>query len=453
VLSSVTAEADSRDFASLLHRFKERAATVGVVGLGYVGLPLGLAALEAGFDVLGFDINPERVDAINGARQVISYLEPEVMRRAVDSGRWSATSDFSRLAEPDALLICVPTPVTKNRDPDLSFVRETAEAVARSLRQGQLVVLESTTWPGTTREIVQPILERTGLKVGEDVWLAFSPEREDPGNANYSTRTIPKVVGADDRQSRELAVTLYSQMITQVVEVSTAGAAEATKLTENIFRAINIALANELKLVYQEMGIDVWEVIDAASTKPFGYMPFYPGPGLGGHCIPVDPFYLTWKAREYGLETRFIELAGQINTAMPRVVVDRMAEALNQTAAKGLKGARVLMIGVAYKKNVDDLRGSPSLVLMELIERRGASCDFHDPHIPIIPNTREHPELAGRRSTPIPPRALPTYDVVLISTDHDAVDYEAIASDARLVVDTRNVMARRGLFNNRVVKA
>lgn len=453
MLASGTAGAAGRDFASLLQRLKARDATVGVVGLGYVGLPLGLAALEAGFDVLGFDINSERVDAINGARQVISYLEPEVMRRAVDSGRFHATTDFARLAEADAVLICVPTPVTKNRDPDLSFVRDTTETVARSLRHGQLVVLESTTWPGTTREVVQPILEQTGLKVGEDVWLAFSPEREDPGNANYSTRTIPKIVGADDRQSRELSVMLYSQMITKVVEVSTAGAAEATKLTENIFRAINIALVNELKLVYQEMGIDVWEVIEAAATKPFGYMPFFPGPGLGGHCIPVDPFYLTWKAREYGLETRFIELAGQINTAMPRVVVDRMAEALNQTAGKGLKGARVLMIGVAYKKNVDDLRESPSLVLMELIERRGASCDFHDPHIPAIPNTREHPELAGRRSVTITPAALPTYDIVLISTDHDAVDYAAISSQARLVVDTRNIMARRGLLNDRVVKA
>lgn len=453
MFASTTAGADARDFASLLRRFRDREATIGVVGLGYVGLPLALAALEAGFDVLGFDINPERVDAINGGRQVISYLEPETMRRAVDSGRLHATTDFSRLAEPDAILICVPTPVTKNRDPDLSFVRETTETIARSLRQGQLVVLESTTWPGTTREIVQPILERTGLKVGEDVWLAFSPEREDPGNAKYSTRTIPKVVGADDRQSRELSVMLYSQMITTVVEVSTAGAAEATKLTENIFRAINIALVNELKLVYQEMGIDVWEVIEAAATKPFGYMPFHPGPGLGGHCIPVDPFYLTWKAREYGLETRFIELAGQINTSMPRVVVDRMAEALNQTAGKGLKGARVLLIGVAYKKNVDDLRESPSLVLMELIERRGASCEFHDPHIPVVPTTREHPELAGRRSVTITPAALPTYDVVLISTDHDAVDYAAIAGHARLVVDTRNVMARRGLFNDRVVKA
>jgi UDP-N-acetyl-D-glucosamine dehydrogenase len=318
---------------------------------------------------------------------------------------------------------------------------------------GQLVVLESTTWPGTTRELVQPILERGGLQTGEAIFLAFSPEREDPGNPHYSTRTIPKVVGADDERSRALTVALYEACIAKVVQVSSAAAAEATKLTENIFRSVNIALVNELKQVYQAMGIDVWEVIAAAATKPFGYMPFHPGPGLGGHCIPVDPFYLTWKAREYGMETRFIELAGQINTAMPRLVVDQLGEALNQASGKGLKGARILLIGAAYKKNVDDTRESPSLVLIELIEARGAACDFHDPHIAAIPPTREHPGLAGRRSQPVTPEALAAYDAVLVATDHDAVDWAAIAEHARLIVDTRNVFARLGLSQAKVVKA
>jgi UDP-N-acetyl-D-glucosamine dehydrogenase len=440
-------------FDALMSRLESRDATIGIVGLGYVGLPLALAAVDAGFRVLGFDINPARVAAINAAEQVISYIGADVMRRAVDSGRLEASTDLGRLSEPDALLICVPTPVTRNRDPDLSFVRDTAEAVGARLRPGQLVVLESTTWPGTTREVVQPILERGGLKTGEQVFLAFSPEREDPGNAHYSTRTIPKVVGADDERSRALTVALYEACIAKVVQVSSAAAAEATKLTENIFRSVNIALVNELKQVYQAMGIDVWEVISAAATKPFGYMPFYPGPGLGGHCIPVDPFYLTWKAREYGMETRFIELAGQINTAMPRAVVDALAEALNQDCGKGLKGARVLLIGAAYKKNVDDTRESPSLVLIELIEARGAACDFHDPHIAAIPPTREHPGLAGRRSQPVDPEGLAAYDAVLVATDHDAVDWAAIAAHARLIVDTRNVFARLGLSSANVLKA
>jgi UDP-N-acetyl-D-glucosamine dehydrogenase len=440
-------------FETLLERLGRRDAVIGIVGLGYVGLPLALASLDAGFSVLGFDINARRVEAINGAEQVISYIGEDVMRRAIDGGKFHSTCDFARLSEPDAVLICVPTPVTKNRDPDLSYVEATARSIAAALRPGQLVVLESTTWPGTTRELVQPILEAGGLKVGSDVYLAFSPEREDPGNANFSTRSIPKVVGADDAQSRALAVKLYEQVITKVVPVSSAGAAEAVKLTENIFRSVNIALVNELKLVYQAMDIDVWEVIAAAATKPFGFMPFYPGPGLGGHCIPVDPFYLTWKAREFGMETRFIELAGQINTSMPRVVVDQMAEALNMTAGKGLKGAKVLLMGVAYKKNVDDTRESPSLILIEMIEARGALCDFHDPHIETIPPTREHPGLAGRTSSALTAEALARYDVVLIATDHDAVDYRLIAEHGRLVIDTRNVMDRGGLLNDRVVKA
>ena len=331
--SQMTHNAHSAD---LMDRIRSRRAVVGIIGLGYVGLPLALAAVEAGFPVLGFDISPSRVEAILAGRQVINYLAPEALRTALDSGRLDATTDFARLSEADAVILCVPTPVTRNRDPDLSFVRASAASAAAALRPGQLVVLESTTWPGTTDEVVRPLLEAGGLKVGREVFLAFSPEREDPGNAHFGTRTIPKVVGADDPASRDLAVALYEAMITRVVPVSSAAAAEAAKLTENIFRSVNIALVNELKLVYDAMGIDVWEVIDAAATKPFGYMPFYPGPGLGGHCIPVDPFYLTWRAREFGMETRFIELAGQINTAMPGVVVDRLARALSDHAERAL---------------------------------------------------------------------------------------------------------------------
>lgn len=440
-------------FQVLFDRIDKREATIGIVGLGYVGLPLALAGIDAGFKVLGFDINAGRVAAINNAEQVISYIGADVMRAAIDSGRLENTTDFARLAEADAILICVPTPITRHRDPDLSFVSDTAATISKTLRPGQLVVLESTTWPGTTREIVQPLMEATGLKVGQDVFLAFSPEREDPGNPHFGTKTIPKVVGADDQQSRDLAVRLYEQVVSKVVAVSSAAAAEATKLTENIFRSINIALVNELKLVYGAMGVDVWEVIGAAATKPFGFMPFYPGPGLGGHCIPVDPFYLTWKAREYGMETRFIELAGQINTAMPRVVVDQLAEALNTATGKGLKSARVLVLGAAYKKNVDDTRESPSLVLIEMIEQRGAVCDFHDPHIEKIPSTREHPALAGRVSTKLTAESISSYDVILVSTDHDAVDYGLIAQNAKLIVDTRNVFARLQLPMDKVVKA
>jgi UDP-N-acetyl-D-glucosamine dehydrogenase len=441
------------NFKTLMDRLAEGKATIGIIGMGYVGLPLALAGLDAGYRVLGFDVNPGRVAAINSAQQVISYIGVDIMQGAINSGRLEVTADLGRLGEPDAILICVPTPITKNRDPDLSYVANSAEAIAKTLRPGQLVVLESTTWPGTTREIVQPILERAGLKVGEDIYLAFSPEREDPGNARFNTKTIPKVVGADDAQSRALAQTLYERTISEVVAVSSAAAAEATKLTENIFRSVNIALVNELKTVYAAMGVDVWEVIAAAATKPFGYMPFYPGPGLGGHCIPVDPFYLTWKAREYGMETRFIELAGQINTAMPRAVVDGLAEALNQTSGKGLKGSRILLMGVAYKKNVDDTRESPSLVLMEQIEGRGAVCEFHDPHIAQVPNTREHPGLSGRKSLPLTAAMVKSYDAVLVSTDHDAVDYGLISANAPLIVDTRNVFARLGLPAHNVVKA
>jgi UDP-N-acetyl-D-glucosamine dehydrogenase len=360
---------------------------------------------------------------------------------------------MGRLSEPDVILICVPTPLTKHLEPDLSYVTKTAESIALCLRRGQLIILESTTYPGTTDEVLRPILEATSMKSGNDFFLAFSPEREDPGNQTHTTATIPKVVGADDAASRFLACAVYESYGSVTVPVSSSATAEAVKITENIFRAVNIALVNELKLVYGRMGINVWEVVDAAKTKPFGYMPFYPGPGLGGHCIPIDPFYLTWKAKEYELSTKFIELAGQINTSMPEHVVNALAQALDQRFKKGLNGSRVLVLGIAYKKNVDDLRESPSLRLIEKIEARGAVVDYFDPFIPVVPMTREHADLAGRHSVEWDLNSLCAYDAVLIATDHDGVDYPSLARSARLVIDTRNACARSGADLERVLLA
>ncbi|MBF0095474.1 MAG: nucleotide sugar dehydrogenase, partial [Alphaproteobacteria bacterium] len=361
--------------ADLLRRMRERAARVGVIGLGYVGLPLARAFAGKGFSCLGFDVDPAKVEALNAGRSYIRHIADADIAAMRATGRFEATGDFRRIAEADALLICVPTPLTRHREPDMSFIVGTGEAIAPHLRPAQLVVLESTTYPGTTTEVLRPILERGGLKAGEDIFLAFSPEREDPANPDFTTSTIPKVIGADDDMARSLASALYGAIVERLVPVSSTATAEAVKLTENIFRSVNIALVNELKLIFTRMGIDVWEVIEAAKTKPFGFMPFYPGPGLGGHCIPIDPFYLTWKAREFEVATRFIELAGQINTAMPAYVVDVLAEALGQRFERSLKGSRVLLLGMAYKKNVDDTRESPALKLIELIEKRGAVVD------------------------------------------------------------------------------
>jgi UDP-N-acetyl-D-glucosamine dehydrogenase len=438
---------------SLMQAFRERRATLGVIGLGYVGLPLSLTAAEAGFTVIGFDVNAERVARINAAESVVKHIPASRMAAAVDGGRFAATDDFRRLDEPDAILICVPTPLTRHREPDLSFVETTARAIAARLRPGQLVVLESTTYPGTTDEILKPILEATGLRSGADVFIAFSPEREDPGNPSFSTSAIPKVVGGDGRHALDLACGLYGQFVETVVPVSSTAAAEAVKLTENIFRSVNIALVNELKLVYEAMGIDVWEVIEAAKTKPFGFMPFYPGPGLGGHCIPIDPFYLTWRARAFDVPTRFIELAGEVNTAMPGHVVARLAEAIDRKSGKGLSQSSVLVLGLAYKKNVDDTRESPALRLIDLLEERGATVAFHDPHVAVIPPTREHPRLAGRPSVPLTPETLAGSDAVLIVTDHDDVDYAAVVRHSVLVVDTRNVCRRHGLTDAKIIKA
>lgn len=437
----------------ILERINSGEYAIGIIGLGYVGIPLALTACNAGFKVIGFDINATRVEQINLGQSFIKHISTEAIKQATREGRFTATTDFDRLREVDAILIAVPTPLSKQREPDLSFVEQTAEAIALRLRKGQLVVLESTTWPGTTVEIMQPRLEATGLKCGVDFFLAFSPEREDPGNEHFSTSTIPKVVGADSAESLLVTKTLYDRLVSRTVTVSSSSTAEAVKLTENIFRSVNIALVNELKIIYQKMGIDIWEVIDAAKTKPFGFMPFYPGPGLGGHCIPIDPFYLTWKAREFDVATRFIELAGQINSTMPNNVIDRVAEALDRSAAKGLNRSRVLIVGVAYKKNIEDMRESPSLRLIEILEKRGAYTDYHDPFVPIIPETRDHAVLAGRKSVAMSKEALASYDVVLIATDHDAIDYAMLAANSKLVVDTRNACARAGVSSANVTKA
>lgn len=426
---------------------------VGIIGLGYVGIPLALTACQAGFPVVGFDIDAKRVAQINRGESFIKHIPTEAISAAIKEERFRATTDFDELREVDVIIIAVPTPLTKHREPDLSYVEATARAIAPRLRKGHLVVLESTTWPGTTDEVMRPILEKTGLKSGVDFYLAFSPEREDPGNPDFGTSTIPKVVGGDGADALELANAVYGALVVKTVPVSSSATAEAVKLTENIFRAVNIALVNELKVIYGKMGIDVWEVIDAAKTKPFGFMPFYPGPGLGGHCIPIDPFYLTWKAREFDVTTRFIELAGQINTAMPHWVVDRIAEALDRQQGRGLSKANILVMGIAYKKNIDDMRESPSLRLIELLEERGAKADYHDPHVPVIPPTREHANLTGRSSVALSPETIKGYDAVLIATDHDAVDYKALVVAARLVVDTRNACAKAGLTGDTIVKA
>lgn len=439
--------------ADLIARVSARNYTIGIIGLGYVGIPLALTACKAGFPVVGFDIDAPRVAQLNRGESFIKHIPTTAINEAVKDGRFVATTDFDRLKEVDVIIIAVPTPLSKQREPDLSYVESTAEAIAPRLRKGQLVVLESTTWPGTTDEVMRPRFEKTGMKSGVDFFLAFSPEREDPGNPDFSTSTIPKVVGGDGPEALKLAVAVYNALVVRTVPVSSSATAEAVKLTENIFRAVNIALVNELKVIYDKMGIDVWEVIDAAKTKPFGFMPFYPGPGLGGHCIPIDPFYLTWKAREFDVTTRFIELAGQINTGMPHYVVDRVAEALDRSAGKGLSRAKVLVMGIAYKKNIDDMRESPSLRLIEILEARGASTDYHDPHVGVIPKTREHASLTGRKSVPLTDANIAAYDVVLIATDHDAVDYKALVKASKLVVDTRNACAKAGITGGNVVKA
>ena len=440
-----TTPATAQDAEALQAAIVSRSARVGVIGLGYVGLPLAVSAATAGFSVTGFDTDKAKPPHLNAGTSYIDAVPSETLGAHVASGRFTATGDMSGLSRMDVIVVCVPTPLTRHREPDLSFVTATARTIAATLRPGQLVAIESTTWPGTTEEVVRPILEDTGLVCGADVFLAYSPEREDPGSKTHATPTIPKIVAGDGPEADRLAREFYGAIAETVVPVSSPRVAEATKITENVFRAVNIALVNELKTVYDAMGIDVWEVIGAASTKPFGYMPFYPGPGLGGHCIPVDPFYLTWKAREHGVATRFVELAGEVNLAMPDYVIGRLQRAVDEVARVSLGAARVLVIGLAYKPNVADVRESPSLVLLERLEAWGTRAVYHDPHVSEVPATRRHAPLAGRRSVPLSKTEVATAHAVLIATDHDAVDYDLIAAHARLVVDTRNAMRRRGL--------
>ena len=419
----------------LLERIKSREARVGVVGLGYVGLPLGLAFAESGFRVTGFDIDPSKIARLEKGESYLKHIPSDPVRRLTREKKLAATSDFSRAAEMDCIVVCVPTPLTAAREPDMTFITRTAESLAPFVHPDQLYVLESTSYPGTTDEVFKPILEQGGLKAGVDFHLAFSPEREDPGNPNFNTRTIPKIVGGYSPACQEVALALYASSLEKVVAVSSTRVAEMAKLLENIFRCVNIALVNELKMLCDRMDMDIWEVIGAASTKPFGFMPFYPGPGLGGHCIPIDPFYLTWKAREFEFQTRFIELAGDINTQMPRYVVDRTMRELNKRA-KPLNGARILVLGVAYKSDVDDMRESPSVRVIELLQQEGAVVSYHDPHVPRIPPMRDH--HLEMSSVPLTSEALSQCDAVLILTGHAAVDYERVVERAPLVVDTRN---------------
>ena len=440
--------------------FKGAQLRVGIIGCGYVGLPLGLRFAEAGHRVTGFDTDPAKVEKLNRGQTYIQHIPQNKIQQFVQSKHFGATADFSRLAEVDAIIICVPTPLDQRREPDLSYVQDTAQAIRPHLQRGQLVVLESTTYPGTTEELVLPVLEETGMKcpvahgpdndqIGTDFFLAFSPEREDPGNKQYGLAQIPKVVGGVNPPSGRAACSLYAQIVAKVIPVSSTQAAEMTKLLENIFRCVNIALVNELKMLGMRMGIDIWEVIDAAATKPFGFMPFYPGPGLGGHCIPVDPYYLSWKAREYDFSTRFIELAGEVNTAMPYHVVDSVATALNERQ-KPLKGSRIMVLGVAYKKDVDDLRESPSLKIIEQLTLRGAKVEYNDPHFPVIHKLR-HYNFEGMKSVPIDSKSLATYDCVLIATDHTSYDYPMIVESSQLVVDTRNATRRIARNRNKIV--
>jgi len=437
--------------ADLFNRIRARKAVVGIIGLGYVGLPLARGFSARGYPVLGFDVDQTKVEKLRRGESYIGHLGAEIIQEMRGQG-FDATADFSRLREADAIIICVPTPLTDAREPDLTYIVNSAKAIATALRKGQLIILESTTYPRTTRDVMLPILETTGLKAGADYFLAFSPEREDPGNAKFSTTTIPKVVGGLDSRSRELAAELYRQAIVNVVEVSSPEVAEACKILENTYRAVNIALVNELKVLYDRMGIDVWEVIDAAKTKPFGFQAFYPGPGLGGHCIPIDPFYLTWIARKYGMNTRFIELAGEVNTSMPAYVVSRLADALNE-AGKAVRGSKVLLLGMAYKKDVDDPRESPGFELLDLLLKKGAVVTYNDPHIPVLPKMRHWPHLAPMKSMPLTPESLASQDCVLIATDHTAYDYSWIVAHSRLVIDTRNATKTVTAGREKIVKA
>lgn len=436
----------------LEQKIADKTAIIGIIGLGYVGLPLVRAYIKAGFKTIGFDVDPGKVAKLQAGQSYIEHIPSEWIKQYVGNGFFEPTADLSRLNEADAVLICVPTPLSESRDPDLCYVESSTEAVAQTLRQGQLVVLESTTYPGTTRDVMLPILEKSGLKAGKDFFLAFSPEREDPGNPDFSAERIPKLVGGYDALSGKIATALYAQAIGKVIPVSSCEVAEAAKIVENTYRCVNIAMVNELKIIFDRMGIDVWEVIDAAKTKPFGFQAFYPGPGLGGHCIPIDPFYLSWCARKAGLTTRFIELAGEINTSMPLYVVRRLSDALNDQK-KALNGSKILVLGAAYKKDVDDPRESPSFELMERLIAKGAKVSYNDPHIPTLPKMRHWKNLPAMKSVKLTAESLASYDAVLIATDHSRYDYDFIVEHARLVIDSRNATKNVKKGRKKIIKA
>ena len=444
-----------------LKDIQQKKTVVGIIGLGYVGLPLAIEFAEKKFKVVGFDLDEKKIKSLSSGKSYIKHIPESKIAKIVSSKNFSATSDFSKLKNVDAILICVPTPLNEHREPDMSYVVKTAETVSKYLRTGQLVSLESTTYPGTTDEILLPLFEnapaiqsnnkvKSKFKVGEDFYLAFSPEREDPNNQNFTTATIPKVVGGVTKNCLKVADALYSEIVIKTVPVSSTKAAEATKLLENIYRSVNIALVNELKIVFDRMGIDIWEVIEGASTKPFGFNPFYPGPGLGGHCIPIDPFYLTWKAREFDVSTKFIELAGEINTFMPYYVVEKTMEVLNQYK-KSLNGAKILILGAAYKKDIDDMRESPTLKLIELFLEKGATVDYNDPFVPKLPPTRKY--KYDMTSVPLSAKNIKKYDLILLSTDHTDYDYKFIAANSKVIVDTRNAFGKRGIANKKIYKA
>jgi UDP-N-acetyl-D-glucosamine dehydrogenase len=434
----------------IIKKIEKKEARVGIIGMGYVGLPLVLRFCEEGFQILGFDVDSKKVAQLKKGRSYLKSIPSSRISQFIRSGHLHVTDDFSRLAEPDCILICVPTPLTEKMEPDLQYIEKTTESIRERLRKGQLIILESTSYPGTTEELILPQLESTGLRIGKDFFLAYSPEREDPGNKQFTTHQIPKVVSGVTPSCLKIAVSLYGQIIKQVVPVSSPRAAELTKLLENIYRSVNIALVNELKMLADRMGIDIWEVIEAASTKPFGFSPFYPGPGMGGHCIPIDPFYLSWKAREYDFTTRFIQLAGEINVSIPYYVVSKIVDALNGSR-KSIKGAKLLILGVAYKRDVDDARESPALAIMDLLQKKGATILYHDPYIPSLPSFRKyHFKL---KSSPLTKQLLHRIDAAVVVTDHSQIDYGWVVKHAPLIIDTRNVTKDMKRWKNKIVKA
>jgi len=443
----------------IAERIKSKTAQIGIIGLGYVGLPLGLEFTTKNFNVIGFDIDERKIPIINSGNSYIKHIKAERIKKAVDSGRFSATSDFTKITDCDCIIICVPTPLDEHREPDISFIENSGKIIAKYLRKGQLVALESSTYPGTTDEVLLPLFENAlinrgegneKLEVGKDFFLAFSPEREDPGNPDFNTGTIPKIVGGYTAACKELACSLYEHAIVKIIPVNSTKVAEAAKLLENIYRSVNIALVNELKMVFDRMGIDVWEVIDAAKTKPFGFQAFYPGPGLGGHCIPIDPFYLTWKAREFDINTRFIELAGEINTNQPYYVVERSMEALSKKK-KSIYGAKVLILGASYKKDIDDMRESPTLKLIEIFAEKGASVDYNDPFVPKLFKMRKY--NYDLNSVELTAENIARYDLLVLSTDHTQYDYKFLAEKASLIIDTRNAFVRNGIESENIFKA